>query len=78
MLRTLVASIATICTIGLIGAPAAQAAPKFCDGSMYKTACVGGGGGSGPYIRFKVVDDNGNTIGAITERQSDFNKRPRI
>lgn len=51
MLRTIGATIAAICTIGLLGAPTAHATPKMCDnhgtgkGLIYKSACAGGGGG---------------------------------
>lgn len=47
MLRPLIAAVAV--TVSLIGAPAAQAAPAFCDphgtDHVYIHACAGGGGG---------------------------------
>lgn len=63
MLRTIVAAIAAICTIGLVGAPAAAAGPKFCEnhgtgaGQMYKTACAGGDGGLGPMMGYEDPSD---------------------
>jgi hypothetical protein len=52
MLRTTLAAVAVVCTAGLIGAPVATAAPKFCDGAAYKTACTSGPGGAGPIVRY--------------------------
>lgn len=61
MLRTLLAAIAAICTIGLVGgAPPASAQPKFCEGSAYKTACAGGGGNGGERPYFGLVYDGGS------------------
>jgi hypothetical protein len=54
MLRTATVAIAAICTIGLIGAPAAEAKPPaLCTHSKvaYVTACATGGGGAGPIER---------------------------
>lgn len=64
MLRTTLAAIAAICTIGLISAPTAGA--DICSnhgvgvGSIYKTACAGGDGGSAVWTTLK--DANGNVI----------------
>jgi hypothetical protein len=55
MLRTITTVGAAICAIGLIGAPAASAAPKFCEnhgagtGKTYIHACAKGAGGAGPF-----------------------------
>lgn len=60
MLRTVVAVVAAICAAGLIGTPAANAAPKFCDSprhNIYIHACAGGDGGPGPMMGYK--DTNG-------------------
>lgn len=69
MLRTSTALAAAICTIGLIGAPTADAAPKMCDahgtgkGHIYIAACAGGGGGGGPAPFFAPLrDENGNQV----------------
>lgn len=47
MLRTTLAAAAALAAISLTTG-IANAQPKFCDGSMYKTACTQGGGGAGP------------------------------
>jgi hypothetical protein len=64
MLRTIVAAIAAICTIGLIGAPLASAQPKFCEnhgtgaGQTYIHACATGPGNGGSSIMIKNAEGN--------------------
>ena len=59
MLRTLIAAVAAICTIGLIGAPVAAAQPKFCEnhgtgsGQIYIHACATGPGSGGSTMMVK-------------------------
>lgn len=52
MLRTALATAAAICTLAPLGAPVASAAPKLCDGTIYKAACSTGPGGAGPIVRY--------------------------
>lgn len=74
MLRTLGATIAAICTIGLIGAPTATA--DICanhgtgHGQIYKTACGSGNGGPGAMMGYKDADGNWHHV-----RRSEFDAK---